>query len=157
MQTPASLGIRRLQIQQLGRDELGRRLAWMQQIAPVESEVTLDSLMVKPERRLLFALEQAQLLQNDLQNVNNAAAQKHPAEMAILQTKLQRLVATLSFNANKANMQNQFVPNFPGLFGPTISGLSKQIGESFSWERSPQSEVLSTAQTPAQGASAPVG
>ena len=139
MLTSAAMGIRRLQIQQLGRDELGRRITWIQGISPVESEVTLDSLMVKPERRLLFALEQAQLLQNDLQNANNAAAQKAPHKMAELQTKLQKIVATLSFNANKANMQNQFVPNFPGLFGPTISKLATSITDAFSWEKNPDS------------------
>lgn len=148
MQTYASLGIRRLQMQQLGRDELGRRFDWMQRMSPVETEVTLNDLMVKPERRLAFALEQAQLLQNDLQNANNAAAQKSPYIMAQLQTKLQQVIATLSFNANKANMQNQFVPNFPGIFGPTISNLTNAITGAFAMEKSPTSPELSGGQTP---------
>lgn len=139
MLTHTALGIRRLQIQQLGRDELGRRIDWMQKISPVESEVTLNELMVKPERRLLFALEQAQLLQNDLQNANNAAAQKPPHKLAELQTKLQRVIAILTFGANKANMQNQFVPNFPALFGPTISNLTNMITSAFNWEKNPDS------------------
>lgn len=148
MLSARALGIRRLQIQQLGRDEIGRRLQWVQQMSPVESEVTLDSLMIKPERRLLFALEFAQLMQNDLQNANNAAAQKAPHKMAELQTKLQKVVATLSFNANKANMQNQFVPNFPGIFGPSISNLTTLIGQAMTWEKDQDSPVLSGAQTP---------
>jgi hypothetical protein len=148
MISAASLGIRRLQIQQLGRDEISRRLQWMEQVSPVSREVTLNELMVSPERRLLFALEQAQLLQNDLQNAHNAAAQKAPHKMAELQTKLQRVVATLSFNANKANMQNQFVPNFPGIFGPSISNLTQLIGQAMTWEKDQDSPVLSGAQTP---------
>lgn len=148
MISAASLGIRRLQVQQLGRDEMGRRLQWMDGVSPLSREVTLNELMVSPERRLLFALEQAQLLQNDLQNANNAAAQKAPHKMAELQTKLQRAIATLSFNANKANMQNQFVPNFPGIFGPSISNLTQLIGQAATWEKDQDSPVLSGAQTP---------
>lgn len=151
MLSAAALGIRRLQVQQLGRDEMSRRLQWLQQMSPVESEVTLDDLMVKPERRLLFALEQAQILQNDLQNANNAAAQKPPHKMAELQTKLQRTVAMLTFNANKASMQNQFVPNFPAIFGPAINNLTSLIGQAANWEKDQDSPALSGAQSSRRG------
>lgn len=135
MLTSKALGIRRLQIQSLGRDELSRRVDLMQKLSPVEVETTLDDMMIKPERRLQIALEQAQILQNDLQNVNNAIAQKRPHLMAELQTKLQLATARLQFNANKANMQNQFVPNISAVFGPAVNSLMKSVTDSFSYEK----------------------
>ena len=138
-QTHASLGIRRLQIQHLGREEMARRIQWMEQLSPAGREVSINELMVSPERRLLFALEQAQVLQNDLQNFNNSLAQKPPHKMAELQTRLQMAVSALSFNANKANMQNQFVPNFPALFAPTVSKLATNLTDPHTWERNPDS------------------
>ncbi len=146
--TSAAMGIRRIQMQALGREELARRVTMMQGVSPVETEVTVDSLMLKPERRLTYALELAQLLQNDLQNANNAAAQKPPHLMAELQTRLQRTVAILQFNANKANMQNQFVPNFPALFAPAISNLTKAVGDTIKWEKDPDSDAQSQNTNP---------
>lgn len=121
--TATALGVSQLRLQREAHDRLRTHTDLLQRVSPVESEFTMDQLMLKPEFRVRTAIELAQLLQNDLQNFNNMKAQKAPAIFAQLQAKLQRAIARLTFGANKANMQNQFVPNYQALFMPAINNL----------------------------------
>ncbi len=83
----------------------------------------MHELMLKPEYRIGFALQTNQLIQQSLQNVYNAAAQKPPAKLAELQAKLAKLQTVLVYSANKANMTNQFVPNYAAAFQPMLNSL----------------------------------
>ena len=101
-------------------------------VSPISSEASLDQQMISPTNRMNLALQQAQLIQNSLQNAANIAAQKSPHLLAELQTKLQTTIARLQFSANKGNMVNQFVPNYAAVLGPAmnnvLAGINKQIG-----------------------------
>lgn len=131
--TLRALGISRLRAQVTGQRLHQEHLASLNQnVMPLSSEATIDAQMQKPENRIALALQQAQLIQNSLQNINNTAAQKPPFRLAILQTKLQTLIARLTYDANKGNMVNNFVPNYAAVLGPAMNnvfeGINKQIG-----------------------------
>lgn len=131
--TARALGLSRLRMQAVGRAALVEHLAMLNaHVSPVAAEVTLDQQMIQPANRLSLALQQAQLIQNSLQNIANTAAQKPPHLLAELQTKLQTTIARLNLEANKGNMVNQFVPNYAAVLGPAMNnvleGLNKQVG-----------------------------
>ena len=125
--THFSLGVSRRRLHKEGQAGLARHVEMLNAISPVNSELTFESFMEKPENRINLALQQAQLIQNSLQAVANRNAQKAPRLLAELQAKMQAAVMVLQFNANKANMQNQFVPNYAGVFGNAVNGLFKQL------------------------------
>ena len=125
--THFSLGVSKRRLHKEGQAALARHVEMLNAISPVGSELTFEAFMEKPENRINLALQQAQLVQNSLQAIANRNAQKAPHLLAELQTKLQMAVAVLQLNANKANMQNQFVPNYAGVFGNAVNGLLKQL------------------------------
>lgn len=131
--TARNLGISRLRMQAAGRAAFVEHLAMLNRdVSPISSEASLDQQMISPTNRMNLALQQAQLIQNSLQNAANIAAQKSPHLLAELQTKLQTTIARLQFSANKGNMVNQFVPNYAAVLGPAMNnvldGINKQIG-----------------------------
>lgn len=125
--TLGTLNISRLRAQAQAREEMKGTAAIMEMISPVGSEVKFDDLMVDPKNRIVWALSQAQTVQNDLQNLYNQMAQKAPHKLAELQTNLQKAIAVLQLQANKANMVNAYVPNIPALYGPTVNNLLNGI------------------------------
>lgn len=137
--TIATLGITRLRMEKAGRDELLKHVEMLEKVSPVASEVLFDELSIKPAARLAFAVQQAQLLQNDLQNLNNQLAQKAPYKLAILQTELQKAIAVLTLDAGKASMRNDFVPNFPALFAPAIKSVVDGISQTWQNKTTPDS------------------
>lgn len=128
--THRNLGISRMRAQRAGRKELAEHAAFINRdVSPISQEVTIDSLMIKPEARMALALQETQLMQNALQNIANAAAQKPPYKLAQLQAKISAIIARLTYSANKGNMANQFVPNYAAVFGPSINSLTSGLGQ----------------------------
>lgn len=101
-------------------------------VMPFQGEATLEAQMLNPNNRMALAIQQAQLIQNSLQNINNTAAQKPPFRLGVLQAKMNAAIARLTYDANKGNMVNNFVPNYSAVLGPAMSnvfdGINKQIG-----------------------------
>lgn len=125
--THISLGISGRRLRKEGQLSLARHVEMMERVSPVSSELTFQDFLEKPENRINLALQQAQLIQNSLQAIANRDAQKAPRLLAELQAKMQMAIMALQFGANKANMQNQFVPNYTGIFGNAVNGLFKQF------------------------------
>lgn len=130
--TGRNLGISQLRMRLAGQEAYHKHLEGMNRnVSPIEKNITLDEQMLNPVARMTMALQQAQLIQNSLQNINNTAAQKPPFRLAVLQTKIQTAIARLTYDANKGNMVNQFVPNYAAVLGPAMNNvfdaLNKQI------------------------------
>lgn len=116
----------RLRAQSIGRQKMQELWAMMDQhVFSIDRQIDLTQLVVTPIQRINLALIQAQLLQQSLQNVNNQAALKAPYLLAELQAKLNEALAILPFEASKANMISQYVPNYAGILQPQISSLSQ--------------------------------
>ncbi len=129
--TARDLGISKVRAQAAGRDEFHKNLASMaQSVSPLSRQVSIESMLQTPQQRIALALQQAQLIQNSLQNLNNRNAQKSPYLMAQLQTKLDRTVLKLQFEAQKGLLQNTFVPNYAAALQPAIRSITQAIGES---------------------------
>lgn len=135
--TARDLGISKLRAQAAGRAEFRESTAWINStVSPMNRQVNLMEMMVNPTTRIQIALNQAQLIQQSLQNKNNALAQKEPFKMAELQMKIQRDIVRLQQKASEALLVNTHVPNFASIVpAPTmnnISGLVGSIGQAIS-------------------------
>ncbi len=124
------LGISRLRAQSLGRREFREMHSHISSaISPNSRQADIREMMQTPAQRIALALTQAQLIQQSLQNVYNRDAQKDPYRMAELQTKIQRTLLKLQFEANKAALVNQFVPNYAAMLQPQIQAVAGAIGD----------------------------
>jgi len=139
--TARDLGISKLRAQSEGRREFREVTAWVNTaVSPMSRQVSLMEMMVSPTMRIQLALQQAQLIQQSLQNKNNALAQKEPFLMAELQLKMQRDIVRLQQKASEALLINTHIPNSAGTIpAPTmsnISGLVGGIGQAISYANS---------------------
>jgi hypothetical protein len=128
--TARDLGLSKLRAQAAGRRELHDHQASINRdVSPISRQVDIREMMQTPAQRIALALTQAQLLQNSLQNVYTAAAQKDPYLMGQLRLKLDRLLLKLQHEANKATLVNQFVPNYAAILQPQIQRIAQAIGD----------------------------
>lgn len=124
------LGITRRGLQAEGRREFKAHHAMMTQvILPHGRRASLEDFMQTPAQRIALGLTQAQLIQSSLQNLYNRNAQKAPYKMAELQGKIQALLLKLQFEANKATLVNQFVPNYAAILQPQVRAVAQAIGD----------------------------
>ena len=131
--TMRDLGVSKLRAQALGRNEFHKNLQSMNQnVSPMSRQADIREMMQTPAQRIALALTQAQLIQNSLQNKNNQLAQKDPYLLAQLQAKLDRTILKLQFEANKATLVNQFVPNYAAILQPQIRAVAGAIGDQIS-------------------------
>lgn len=128
--TARDLGISKLRAQSEGRREFREATAWVNSaVSPQNRQVNLMDMMVNPTMRIQLALQQAQLIQQSLQNKNNALAQKEPFLMAELQLKMQRDIVRLQQKASEALLVNTHVPNFAAIVpSPTMSNITGLVG-----------------------------
>lgn len=135
--TARDLGISKLRIQAAGREEMRRQVEWMNSsVSSRERQLSIREMMLSPANRVDWALVQAQLIQNSLQNKNNMLAQKNPAKLARVQLRLQRQITKLQAKSSKALLINTYIPNFalttPSPVGPDPGqktlGLSNFVG-----------------------------
>jgi hypothetical protein len=86
--TLKDLGISQLQGEQTGAGLLGDMTQMAQTIAPIGSYMTPQSSMLSPEQTVPWALSQAQLEQQSLQNKYNLAAEPDPTTAAAYYAKI---------------------------------------------------------------------
>lgn len=123
------LGISSLRAQAFGRQEMREHMSMINRdISSTSRQGSIMSMAVTPAERIGLALTQAQLVQNSLQNKNNTLAQKDPYLFAQLQTRLERLVFKLQFEASKANLTNTSIPNYAAILQPQIQEVADRIG-----------------------------
>jgi hypothetical protein len=122
------LGISKLRAMAAGRREFREHTAWLNSsVTPLARQQNITEMMVRPQERISWALMQAQLIQNSLQNKNNALAQKAPHLMAELQLKLQKQIAVLQQQSSKALLVNTHVPNYAAVVFPKIDNATPQL------------------------------
>lgn len=128
--TLRDLGVSKLRAQATGRDEMRRHHTFISTaISPISKLTSIEEMMQTPAQRIALALTQAQLIQNSLQNLYNRNAQKAPYLLAQLETKIQRVITKLQFEANKATLVNTFVPNYAAILQPMVKSVAGAIGD----------------------------
>lgn len=128
--TARDLGIAKVAVQAAGRDEWRKHHTFIGTAIHSKIEVSnIEDLMQTPAQRIALALQQAQLIQNSLQNLFNTNARKPPYLMAQLETKIQRVIARLQYEASKASLQNTFVPNYAAVLNPMVKSVAGAIGD----------------------------
>lgn len=129
--TARSYGLSEGRMRSLGRDELVNELGLLESVSPVGRAPDMRDLLQKPEQRIAFALTQAQLVQNSLQNVYNAEAQTNPGQLARINLRIERAINMLQFEASKANLMNSHVPNYAAVLQPQINALADGFSSFF--------------------------
>jgi hypothetical protein len=128
--TARDLGISKLRAQAMGRKEFREAATWFNSsVSPIQRQLSIQTMMLAPQERVQLALHQSQLIQQSLQNKNNALAQKSPHLMAELQTKLQQIITRLQAKSSEALLVNTHLPN-PALTvpAPTMDNISGIVG-----------------------------
>lgn len=127
--TARDMGISRRRLKAGGRAEFREATQWFNSaVSPLSRQGDIREMMTTPAQRIQLALSQAQLIQQSLQNKNNALAQKEPYLMAKLQTRLQNLVTKLQYKASEAMLTNQFVPNYASIVTPNVDNNAQLLG-----------------------------
>jgi hypothetical protein len=127
--TARDLGISKLRIQAAGRREFRESISWVNSaVSPLQRLGDIREMMQRPQERISLALAQAQLIQQSLQNKNNALAQKEPFLMAKLQTRLANYITRLQFKASEALLTNNFVPNYAATVVPKTDNTAMLLG-----------------------------
>lgn len=134
--TARDLGISKMRMQAAGREEFRRNTQFYNTVvSPQGRQHDIAEMMMAPGAQIELALAQAQLIQNSLQNKNNALAQKEPYLLARLQARMQRDITLLQAKSAEALLTNNFVPNFSSIVVPkldNVSGLVGAIGQGIS-------------------------
>lgn len=128
--TARDLGISKLRAQSAGRREFRESTQWFNtSVSPLSRQMSTQMMMLSPTERVQLALHQSQLIQQSLQNKNNALAKKAPYLMAELQTKIQQITTRLQSKSSEALLQNMHLPN-PALTvpAPTMNNYSQLVG-----------------------------
>jgi len=132
--TARDLGISKLRMQAAGRREFREATTWFNSsVSSIQRQLSIQTMMMSPSERIQLALHQSQLIQQSLQNKNNALAQKSPHLMAELQTKLQQIITRLKAKSSEALLVNTHLPN-PALIVPAptmdnITGIVGSVGD----------------------------
>lgn len=134
--TARDLGISKLRLQAAGRREMREHGAWLNtSVSPQQRQLSIKDMMLSPQDRVNWALAQAQLIQNSLQNKNNRLAQKEPYKMARIQLRMQKQITRLQQRATRALISNTSIPNYaltmpgPGPDpGMKTAGLANLVG-----------------------------
>jgi hypothetical protein len=125
--THRSLGLSRLSMQRAARVEMANSINMANAVSPIQRQQGIQDMLTRPADRIALALTQAQLIQQSLQNFNNAAAAGDPSRFGELQIKMQKLTARLGQEAQRGNLVNQFVPNYAALLQPQIQSISEAL------------------------------
>lgn len=128
--TMRRLGVSTLRAQAAGRAALKDTVDLINATIPAD-EIGVKDLVISPSEEVNIALQQAQLIQQSLQQKYNVAARKAPYLMGELAARLQMAITRLQFEANKANMGQKFVPDYRGVFSQLTGGLMNKVSETF--------------------------
>lgn len=126
--TARDLGISRLRMKTAGMKYHFDHLQSLNaNVHRVGDRVSISEFLQTPAQRLGFALAQAQLIQQSLQNKYNLDAAGDPTAMGKLQAKMQEAIMMLGTEAQRGNMINQFVPNYAALLAPAIQNATQAL------------------------------
>lgn len=124
--TARDIGMSKMRIKAAGRAEFREGTQWYNSaVSPLSRQGDIRTMMVSPGERISLALQQAQLIQQSLQNKNNTLAQKEPFLMAKLQLRIQNLITKLQMKSNEAMLVNDFVPNYASTIAPNVSNTGQ--------------------------------
>ncbi len=127
--TARDLGISKLRAQAAGRKEFREAAQFNNTVvSPNGRQHDIGEMMMTPQQRIELALHQAQLIQQSLQNKNNALAQKKPYKLAELQFRIQRIITRLQQKSTKALLTNTHVPSYAGTVVPKLDNTSQLVG-----------------------------
>jgi len=127
--TARAVGVSFLRMKAEGRAEHRNLLGTLNRdVSPISRQADIREMMHTPEQRLNLAVTQAQLIQNSLQNFNNAKARKPPAELAKLQVRLNRCVTVLQSEMAKVAATNGYVPNDLATLQPFTPAVGDVFG-----------------------------
>ena len=123
-----NVGIIDYRIQKEARQEQRlERSSQNQDVSSLQRQGDVREMVVSPQERVGYALQQAQLLQNSLQNANNACARKPPALLQELQIELTKCQQQLQLEASKAGIIGGFVPDVTSIFNTQIRDAVKSL------------------------------
>lgn len=126
-----NMGILDYQLQKSARaEQRDERASQANHVSQLARQGDLREMMQTPQQRVGYAIQQAQLIQNSLQNAHNACARKAPFLQQQVQVKLQQCQNTMSLLAAKASLVNSFVPDFASVLNNQTQDLAKSIGGS---------------------------
>lgn len=125
--TARDLGISRLRAKVAGQTMADGHIDRLNKAVPQQMSVSIRDFINTPAGRLGLAISEAQLIQQSLQNAENAKAAGDPAEYGKLQARLQELVLVLGNEAQRGNMINQFTPNYAAILAPAIDSISQAL------------------------------
>lgn len=129
-QSARDLGLTSYRIQKAGREEARReRASQNNDINPLQRHADLREMMITPQQRIGYAMQQGQFIQNSLQNAYNACARKAPHLQAEVQVMLQKCQNKMSLLASKAGMINSNVPDFASVLNSQIKTITEGIGK----------------------------
>jgi len=125
--TARALGLRRMDMVRLGRQEMSRQADWSEKVSSTRRQLSIQDFVSTPSQKIGLQLSLAQLIQQSLQNKNNADAAGDPTKFAEFQGKMQMATAVLGQEAQRGNMINQFVPNYAAILQPAIESISESL------------------------------
>ena len=146
--TSRKLGANSLSMSQLGRSE--KRLEeenLNRNVSPLDRNLSVERFVVDPAQRVQWDIEQAQLIQQSIQNAFNLCAKKDPYLLQEWQVRMQCCVTDLQTALSNASAELGFVPNYLGAFGPQINSLF----QGSSGQESPLSALFGFSSDPAGG------
>ncbi len=127
--TARDLGISKHRVKVAGREEFRRHTTFINGVVSSQSrQHDITEMMQSPGARIQLALAQSQLIQNSLQNKNNALAQKEPWRLAELQLRMNRNITRLQAKSSQALLTNNFVPNYASTVVPKTDNISGLVG-----------------------------
>ncbi len=128
-QSARDLGITSHRLQKAARAEAREeRASQNRDVSPISRQVDLREMMLTPQQRIGYGVQQAQLIQNSLQNAYNACARKPPALQAKLQIMMQKCQNTMTLLAGKAGLVNSNVVDYASVLNNQLTTITNGIG-----------------------------
>lgn len=127
--TARMMGLKTRQVKDYGRSQKRLEEAHQNQnISSTSLNPDLQKFVVNPQDRVQWDLQQAQLIQNSIQNALNLCALKDPYLLQQWQIEMDCVKSELQVAMAQASSELGFVPNYLGAFGPQIRNLFSQKG-----------------------------
>ncbi len=128
-QTARDLGIIDYRLQKAGRaEQREERASQNRDVSPNNKMGDIREMMLQPQQRIAYAIQQAQLIQASDQNAYNACARKAPYLMQKVQIQMQKCMHQMSLLAGKAGLVNGNVIDYASTLNSQIRDITSGIG-----------------------------
>lgn len=111
------------------REQREERASQASHVSSLARQGDIREMMQTPQQRVGYALQQGQLIQNSLQNANNAAAKKSPHLMTKVQIGIQKCQHAMQLQASKAALAD-YVPDFASVINKQVRDIISGLGDS---------------------------